>query len=72
MKKDFYQGQVIELNEGNVYSPHFWSNSIFMVYSPRPFSVVTQDWAIEFGHVYSLDSVIFFGHLSLSSLILTV
>ena len=42
--------------EDKVYSPDFQSNSIFNVYSPRRFWVITQDSALEFGHVR-------FGHL---------
>ena len=50
-------------HDGKVYSPHFRSNSSFNIYSPWTFSVMTQGSALEFGHVYRSDSVIFFGHL---------
>ena len=46
--------------KSNVYSPNFWSNSSFNVYSHQNFLVITQDSALEFGHVYSPNSVIFF------------
>ena len=36
------------------------SNSVFHVCSLLQFSVITQDSALEFGHVYRSDSVIFF------------
>ena len=44
----------------NVYSSHFWSNSIFNVNSPQTFLVITQDSALEFRHVYNPNWVIFF------------
>ena len=50
--------------QGDIYSPDFWSNSIFNVYSPWNFLVITHVSAIEFGHVYRSLLVIFFGHLN--------
>ena len=42
---------------------YFQSNLIFNVYTPQNFSVITHVLALEFGHVYRSDLVIFFGHL---------
>ena len=40
-------------DEGNVYSPEFWSNSFSNVYSSRTFSVILQGqiWSSLFGDV---------------------